>query len=173
MRNLRSKGSVEVKCKDDICAELCLKLCFESDWYFCNITKSRWFWKRLSRNKVQNNHFPKLVQKQPYADFFKIGALKNFATAEHLCWSLFLIQLKKRPQHIAKFLRTPFLTEHLWLMFLSFCQFDKVTVKYWTSVTLLLLFKNAMWDSFYQKGLKTLAKDALYIFLVETIPTRF
>ena len=35
----RSK-SAGVKCKEDTCAELCLKLLFESDWYFCNITKS-------------------------------------------------------------------------------------------------------------------------------------
>ena len=27
--------------------------------------------------------------------FFKIGVLKNFATVKHLCWSLFLIKLKK------------------------------------------------------------------------------
>ena len=40
--NLRSKGSVGVKHKDDISAELCLKLSFESDWYFCNITESGW-----------------------------------------------------------------------------------------------------------------------------------
>ena len=38
-----SKESVRVKFKDGICAELCLKLWFESDWYFCNITNSEWF----------------------------------------------------------------------------------------------------------------------------------
>ena len=38
-----SKESVGVKFKEGICAELCLKLWFESDWYFCNITKSGWF----------------------------------------------------------------------------------------------------------------------------------
>ena len=27
--------------------------------------------------------------------FFKISVLKNFATVKHLCWSLFLIELKK------------------------------------------------------------------------------
>ena len=47
---------------------LCLKLWFKSDWYFCNIIVSRWFWKRLSGNKVPNNHFLKSVQKQSYAD---------------------------------------------------------------------------------------------------------
>ena len=32
---------------------------FERDWYFCNITKSRWFLKRLSRKNVPSNHFLK------------------------------------------------------------------------------------------------------------------
>ena len=34
------KESVGVKFKEGICAELCLKLWFKSDWHFCNITKS-------------------------------------------------------------------------------------------------------------------------------------
>ena len=38
----RSK-SAEIKCKEGIRAELCLKLLFESDWYFCDITKSGCF----------------------------------------------------------------------------------------------------------------------------------
>ena len=38
MRDLGSKGIVGVTSKDGICAELCLKLWFESDWYFYNIT---------------------------------------------------------------------------------------------------------------------------------------
>ena len=50
--------------------------------------------------------------------FFKIAFLKNFAifTWKHLCWSLFF---KERPQqrcfsvNIAKFVRTPFFTEHI------------------------------------------------------------
>ena len=32
-----------VKFKDGLCDELCLKLCFERDWHFCNITESGWF----------------------------------------------------------------------------------------------------------------------------------
>ena len=43
--------SVEVKFKAGISAKLCLKLWFESDWYFSNITRSGWFWKRLSSKK--------------------------------------------------------------------------------------------------------------------------
>ena len=38
-----SKERVGVKYKDDIFAKLYLKLWFESDWYFCNITESGWF----------------------------------------------------------------------------------------------------------------------------------
>ena len=46
MMNIRKLGSIEtvgVKLKDDICAELRLKLWFESDWYFCNSAKTGWF----------------------------------------------------------------------------------------------------------------------------------
>ena len=50
-KNLSLKESARVKYKDRVCADLCLKLYFENDWYFCDITESRWFWKRLSRNK--------------------------------------------------------------------------------------------------------------------------
>ena len=70
--------------------------------------------------------------------FCKKGVLRNFAkfTRKHLCESLFLINkvaclslqfyLKKRlwhrcfPVNCANFLRTPFLTEHLWWVFLHF-----------------------------------------------------
>ena len=58
--------------------------------------------------------------------FCKKGVLRNLAksTGKHLCQSLFFATLlKKRPWHrclpvnFAKFLRTPFLTEHLrWLL---------------------------------------------------------
>ena len=40
IRNIGPKESTGVKWKEGICPELCLKLWFESDWYFCNITKS-------------------------------------------------------------------------------------------------------------------------------------
>ena len=43
MRNLGSTEIIGVKFEKGICAELCLKLWFESDWYFCNINKSGWF----------------------------------------------------------------------------------------------------------------------------------
>ena len=42
LRNLGSKESLVVKFKDGIRAEMCLKLWFQSDWYFCNITESGW-----------------------------------------------------------------------------------------------------------------------------------
>ena len=38
---LGSQESVGVKFKEDICAEFCLKLWFENDLYFCNITQVR------------------------------------------------------------------------------------------------------------------------------------
>ena len=40
-QNLGSKENVGVKFKEDICADLFLKLWFESGWYICNITWSR------------------------------------------------------------------------------------------------------------------------------------
>ena len=47
IRNLNSKESFGVTFKYGICAKLCLNLSFESDWYFCNINESGWFWKGL------------------------------------------------------------------------------------------------------------------------------
>ena len=32
---------VGLKFKDGICVKLCLKLWFESDWYFCKITENK------------------------------------------------------------------------------------------------------------------------------------
>ena len=75
--------------------------------------------------------------------FFEKSVFKSFPnfTGKHLCWSLFLknlqaegLQLHKiRLQHkcfpvkFAKFLRTPFLTEHLqWLLLHLLCFFKKV-----------------------------------------------
>ena len=53
MRNLGSKEGLRVKFKDGICAKLCLTLCFESDWYLCNINESGWFLKQLSRSQFE------------------------------------------------------------------------------------------------------------------------
>ena len=63
---------------------------------------------------IQKQSFKQSLSKSHSQMFFKIGVLKNFATGKHLCWSLFLIKLKKRrrryfPASIAKFLRTAFL----------------------------------------------------------------
>ena len=70
--------------------------------------------------------------------FCRKGVLRNFSkfTGKHLCQSLFFNKvaglrpatlLKKRLWHrcflanFAKFLRAPFLTEHLWWLLLMFC----------------------------------------------------
>ena len=88
MMNIRNIGSKEregVKLKESMCPELWLKLWLKSDWQFCNITKSGWFWKRLSRNKVQHSHFNRTQT------YFKISVLRNFPifTGKHLLQSLF------------------------------------------------------------------------------------
>ena len=80
-----------------------------------------------SENKINRSSRPEV--------FCKKGVLRNFAkfTGKHLCNSLFFNKvaglrpatlLRNRPWHkyfsvnLAKFLRTPFLTEHLpWLLF--------------------------------------------------------
>ena len=108
IQNLGLQESVGVKYIDDIRAKFCLKLWFEGDWYFCYSTESRWFYMR-SRNKVLSYQFIKYVQKQPYAMFFKIVALKNVTLVfshyynffkdsvfiENLQWLLFSVQLSR------------------------------------------------------------------------------
>ena len=108
IQNLGLQESVGVKYIDDIRAKFCLKLWFEGDWYFCYSTESRWFYMR-SRDKVPNYQFIKSVQKQPYAIFFKIVALKNVtqvfshdykifkdsAFIENLQWLFFSVQLSR------------------------------------------------------------------------------
>ena len=76
--NLGSKESLAINYKDGICAKLCVKLWFESRWYFCNIIELGSFSKQLFKNKVPNNHFEKSVQKQPFAYVFKIGVSLKF-----------------------------------------------------------------------------------------------
>ena len=49
--------------KGSISTELYLKVRFECDWYFCNITKSGWLWKQMFWDKILNNHFLKPAQK--------------------------------------------------------------------------------------------------------------
>ena len=113
----RSKESEGVKFKKGICVALRLKLWFESDWYFCKITESEWFWRRLFRKKLLNDHFLKSFQKQPYTQmFFKIPVLRIFAifTGKHLCWNLFLIKFQGVFLWILrKFYKQIFLVEYL------------------------------------------------------------
>ena len=114
-RNLGSKGSVRVKCKDCICAELCLKLWFESDWYFRNIIESGRFKSNCPKTKFQTNTFLSQFRSSRTQMVLKIGLLKHFTTVKHLFWSLFLIKLKKRLHYrcihvnIANFFNNSFL----------------------------------------------------------------
>ena len=66
-QNVGSQESLGIKYVDGMYAEFCIKVLFENDWHFCNINELRWF-QMQSKNKVPNNHFTKLVQKQPYLD---------------------------------------------------------------------------------------------------------
>ena len=100
IRTLGLKGSVGIKYKDDICTELCLKLWFESDYCFRNVTESGWFWKRLSRNKVSNNHFLKSVQKQPYTDVLQGVKVKLNNSKTPMLESLFNKADKETPTQV-------------------------------------------------------------------------
>ena len=127
---LGSKESLWVKFKEGICVELHLKLWFESDWYLCNIAKSGWFWKGLSRKKALKYHFLKSRQKQPYVDVLQNRSSKKFRYIHKKTYVLepFLHKTAgltacsftwKRLQHrcflvnVAKFLRRAFFVEHL------------------------------------------------------------
>ena len=82
--------------------------------------------------------------------FFKIGALKTFTnfTGKHLCWSLFLIKFQ------ARFLRTPFFTEHLQWLLLSILLFMNVSsftsplphFHYFLTVLLLSSFEETLFS---------------------------
>ena len=50
-----------------MCRLVFKKLLLQSHWYFCNITESGWFWKRLPRNKGPNNYILKPVWKSNYS----------------------------------------------------------------------------------------------------------
>ena len=109
----RFKRKCRVKYKDDIRADLCLKVWFESDWYFCNITESGLFWKQLSKNKASNNNFLKLWSSR--TEMFLKQVFLKFLNWKTPVSEFLFNKLKKRLQHrcfpvnIAKVWRTTFL----------------------------------------------------------------
>ena len=124
IQNLDSKESLEIKFKNGISAKLCLKHWFESNWYFCNIAESKWFWERASfETKFQTITWESHFRSNPTQIFFKIGVSQNICNGKtSVLESLFNkvtalkvdIFMKKRLQHrcfdvnIAKVLRTAF-----------------------------------------------------------------
>ena len=146
-RSSRPKGSlkkvlweISQNSQENICARISF-LVFS--WEFCEISHKTFFAEQngttasdYSSISSSEGNIGKVVQvknrfqKQSFADF-KLEVLKNFvnSTAKHLCWSLFLIDLKtcisikKRLPHrcfpvkFAKFLRIYFFTEEFqWLL---------------------------------------------------------
>ena len=92
--------------------------------HFCGFSEAALSNIRKFQRKYQTQS--PVISSSPSQASLKIGVLKNFTyiTGQHQCCSLFLIKLikffiKKRLQHksfpvtFAKFLRTPFFTEHL------------------------------------------------------------
>ena len=63
MQNQGSKEILAVKSKARIYTKLCLKLRFESSWYFCNILSQDDF-----ESDCAERTSLKSLQKQPYAD---------------------------------------------------------------------------------------------------------
>ena len=61
------------------------------------------------------------TQKQSSRGVLKKDVLRNFAkfTGKHLCQSLFFNKVAGLRRNFAKFLRTPFVTEHLWWLLLT------------------------------------------------------
>ena len=112
IRNLGSKGSVGVKYNDDICAELCLKLRFECNLYFCKKVSKAIVHKQNSKRSLRQVSSEAAIRR--YSS--KLVFHNNFTTRKHLCWSLFWIKLdmKKRlhhryfPVNIMKLSRTAF-----------------------------------------------------------------
>ena len=93
--------------------------------------------------------------------FCKKGALRDFAkfTGKHLCQSLFFNKfLKKRLWHMffhvnfVKFLRTPFLTEHLrWLLLFGAFTLFLLNLFSWVTEIYIWKFSNL---NFFQVGWK-------------------
>ena len=100
---------------------------------FCKSQKWKWSFQLICKLHYLQFGFQKYRSSRSQM-YFRIGVLKNFAmfTGKYLCLSLFFINiqawkpatlLKKRLRHrcfpvkFARFLRTPFFTEHLqWLL---------------------------------------------------------
>ena len=133
--NLGSKETVGVKFKESICTELCLKLWFQSDWYFCNITNSGWFLKATVQKECPNNHFLNSLQKQPYTDVLENRCFSKFRNIHRKTYVFY-----NRPAPLFKrdfntdvslrilrnFYKQPFLQNASGN---CFCQFDEVTVQ--------------------------------------------
>ena len=85
------------------------------------------------------------LKKQPPEVLYKKGALKSFAklTGKHLCLSLVFNKMRLRhrcfPVNFAKFLRTPFFTEHLRAI---------------ASVSSWVFFQNQLFRAFFIKGIQ-------------------
>ena len=95
-------------CINDMAAYDRIKLLCLKKYLLCTLSRSR---------LVQTRHYRSSLSQM----FFQIDVLKNFAnfTGKHQCWSLACNFIKNRcfPVKFAKFLRTPFFTEHLrWLL---------------------------------------------------------
>ena len=63
IQNLGSKESLRVKFKDGICAKLCLKLWFESDWHFVIFPSQDGFESDCPETKFPNK-LPKISLKK-------------------------------------------------------------------------------------------------------------
>ena len=80
MQNLGSKESLWLKFKDAICAQWFLNLRFESNWYFCNITESTWFWKSNLEFFWDCNFFNLYNLKCKALVFFYLNSVSSYSS---------------------------------------------------------------------------------------------
>ena len=133
----------------------CQSLVFDHPHLSCNDLCDWWLFQEI--------FFYYYFQKQPYADVLQTPVNRNFVifTRKHLCWSLFLIKLQalwpaillqpdlKRDFNTGDSCENCNCYEQLFLWNTSsgcFCQYDKVTVQWWTaSADLFFLIKNKIY----------------------------
>ena len=106
----------------------CLKLWFQRNLYFCDIAKSGWFLKRLSRKKSPKESLPKVSSEAAVRRCFSKQVFLEISqySQENMCLSVFLKKCQAlRPATVFKrdfstcvFLSAYFM-EHLQWLFLS------------------------------------------------------
>ena len=154
IRNLSSKGTIGFKYKDSICAKCAQDSGYKATGIFVILPSLDGFESDSPETKFQLITFLSQLRSSRKKMFFKIGVLKNFATAKHLRWSLFLKKLKKEESSTQVFSYEHyeiFKNSFLYRTITSggcFCQFDKVALQYCAFADTNTI-RNTIWGGFY------------------------